>query len=93
MFSYVMLEPTESFASVYNANYTFVNGPLAQHYGINGVSGNEFQKVATTDRGGILANGAFMARWGESVESSPIRRSVRVRRRMLCQDQPDPPAT
>lgn len=91
MFSYVMLEPTESFASVYNANYTFVNGPLAQHYGINGVSGNEFQKVATTDRGGILANGAFMARWGESVESSPIRRSVRVRRRMLCQDQPDPP--
>ena len=57
-----------------------------------GVAGDSFQQISTTDRGGILANGAFMARWGESIESSPILRSVRVRRRMLCQEQPDPPA-
>jgi len=48
--------------------------------------------VTTTDRGGLIANGAFMSRWAEDVETSPIRRSVRVRRRMLCQDQPAPPA-
>ena len=51
------------------------------------------QRVETNNRGGILANGAFMSRWAEPVESSPILRGVRVRRRMLCQDElPDPPA-
>ncbi|PCK02928.1 MAG: gluconolactonase, partial [Alteromonadaceae bacterium] len=92
VFSHVMLDPDEEFASLYDADYTFVNATLAAHYGIDGVSGDAFQRVTTSDRGGILANGAFMTRWGESVETSPIRRSVRVRRRMLCQDQPEPPA-
>ena len=91
-FSYVMLEPSEEFASLYTANYSFLNEILANHYGVAGVTGDAMQKVETTDRGGILANGAFMARWAEEVETSPILRSVRVRRRMLCQDQPDPPA-
>ncbi|MEM1189537.1 MAG: DUF1592 domain-containing protein [Pseudomonadota bacterium] len=92
MFAHVLLTPGERFSSLYDANYTFVNGPLASHYGMPGVAGSRFEKISTSDRGGILANGAFMARWGEAEESSPILRSVRVRRRMLCQEQPDPPA-
>lgn len=92
MFANVMLDPNESFSSFYNADYTFVNEALAAHYGIQGVFGDAMQRVPTTERGGILANGAFMSRWGEAVESAPIIRSVRVRRRMLCQEQPDPPA-
>lgn len=91
-FASVMLDETEQFASLYDANHTYVNGPLAQHYGISGVTGNDFQRVATGDRGGILRSGAFMARWGEDVESAPFRRAVKVRRRMLCQDMPAPPA-
>lgn len=91
-FSQIMLQEGEQFASLYDGHFTYLNQTLAQHYGISGVSGNDLQRVDTIERGGILANGAFMSRWGESVESSPILRSVRVRRRMLCQDQPDPPA-
>lgn len=91
-FSHVMTQPDETFESLYMADYTYLNQTLAQHYGIAGVEGDELRKVTTSDRGGILANGAFMARWAEQVETSPILRSVRVRRRMLCQDQPDPPA-
>ncbi|BDX06590.1 DUF1592 domain-containing protein [Planctobacterium marinum] len=91
-FAYVMLDDEESFNSLYAGNFTFLNQTLARHYGIDGVSGDEFRKVTTSDRGGILANGAFMSRWGEAVETSPILRSVRVRRRMMCQEQPDPPA-
>jgi uncharacterized Zn-binding protein involved in type VI secretion len=91
-FSNIMISPTEQFASLYSGNYTYLNEALAQHYGINGVTGNTMQRVDTVDRGGILANGAFMARWAEAEETSPILRSVRVRRRMLCQEQPDPPA-
>ena len=91
-FSYIMTQPEESFSSLYTANFTFVNQLLAEHYNIAGVTGETMQKVDTTERGGILANGAFMSRWAEVAESHPILRSVRVRRRMLCQEQPDPPA-
>jgi len=92
-FANTMLDPNETFASIYNADFSYINETLAQHYGVSGVQGNQIRRVSTADRGGILANGAFMARWGEAVESSPIIRSVRVRRRMLCQDElPNPPA-
>lgn len=92
-FSHIMLNPDEKFSSLYAGNFTFLNETLANHYGLSGgVNGETLQRVNTNDRGGILANGAFMARWAEAVETSPILRSVRVRRRMLCQDQPDPPA-
>lgn len=91
-FSHIMLSDEEQFASLYTANYTYLNQALSEHYALGGVTGGQMQRVETTDRGGILASGAFMARWGEAVETSPILRSVRVRRRMLCQDQPAPPA-
>jgi len=92
-FANVILDSDESFDSFYNADFTYLNEPLAQHYGISGVAGNQMRRVETADRGGILANGAFMARWGEAEDTSPILRSVRVRRRMLCQHElPDPPA-
>ncbi len=92
-FANVMLDRNQSFNALYDADFSYINQTLAQHYGIPGVSGNQMRRVATAERGGILANGAFMARWGEAVETSPIIRSVRVRRRMLCQDElPNPPA-
>lgn len=91
-FSAVMLDNAESFQTLFNADFTYVNQALAEHYGINGVAGTNFRRVSTTDRGGLIANGGFMARWGEDVESSPFRRAVRIRRRMLCQPMPAPPA-
>lgn len=91
-FAHVMLNSAERFPALYNADYTFVNQALASHYGISGVSGTAFTRVNTSERGGILVNGGFMARWAEDVESSPIRRAARVRRRMLCQNLPAPPA-
>lgn len=91
-FSHIMLDPGEAFRSLYAGNFSFLNETLANHYGVPGVTGDALRRVETVDRGGILTSGAFMARWGEAVETSPILRSVRVRRRMLCQEQPDPPA-
>lgn len=92
VFADIMLDPNGTFDAIFSGEFTYVNEPLAQHYGITGVSGSGFQRVATSDRGGVLTSGAFMARWAEDVETSPIRRSVRVRQRMLCQNQPAPPA-
>jgi hypothetical protein len=87
-----MLNSSERFPAMYNADYTFLNQALAQFYGLSGPTGTTFTRVNTTERGGILVNGAYMARWAEDVESSPIRRAARLRKRMLCQNLPSPPA-
>lgn len=91
-FAEVMLNGSQRFPALYNADWSFINQALASHYGISGVSGTNFRSVNTGERGGVLVNGAFMSRWAEDVESSPIRRAARVRRRMLCQNLPAPPA-
>ena len=46
---------------LWNANYTFVNGPLARHYGIAGVAGAEFRRVASPpERAGLLGQGSVL---------------------------------
>src|SRR6185295_6556676 len=65
-------EPIEFFGSIIHddaslltlldADYTFVNETLAQHYGLTNVTGAEFQRVALADknRGGVLGMGAVL---------------------------------
>lgn len=78
---------------LYSADYVFVNGPLRQYYGLPGSStdANFVQQPADATRGGILGLGAVLASHAHSNESSPIKRGVFVRERLLCQDLPDPP--
>ena len=91
VFSNVMLNKSERYESLYSAGYTYLNQPLAQHYGVGGVSGSQFRKVFTQDRGGVLLSGAFLSRWAHTDETNAVTRSVHIRRDMLCQDIPEPP--
>jgi hypothetical protein len=56
-----------------DANYTFLNQRLAEHYGIPNVYGPQFRKVTLTDpnRGGLLGQGSVL-----TVTSYPNRTSV-----------------
>lgn len=92
LFKNVMLDENATFADLYAPGKTYVNSRLAKHYGIDGINGNGFQEVATADRGGLLLNGAFLAYRGDPAETSPIRRATYIRRDMLCQYMPPPPA-
>ena len=40
-----LVKNEKSLLDLITADYTFVNEPLARHYGIKGVSGEEFRKV------------------------------------------------
>jgi len=94
-FAYAMLDSTSTFASIYNPTYTHVNARLAAHYGLT-LSGTQdadgFARVTTNDRGGILTSGAFLSRYASSTDSNMITRAVAIRRKMMCQDIPEPPA-
>lgn len=83
-----------SYQELLTADYVFVDGTLRNFYRLPGsTSDNQFtrQPVPDTTRGGVLSTGSLTASHAHSNESSPIKRGVFVRERLLCQDLPDPP--
>ncbi len=74
-----------------DANYTFLNQRLAEHYGIPNIYGPQFRKVALTDpnRGGLLGQGSIL-----TVTSYPNRTSVVQRGKWILDNllgSPPPP--
>ena len=59
-----------------DANYTFVNAALAKHYGLKGVSGDNFRKVELPDRrrGGITTMVSVLTISSNPTRTSPVKR-------------------
>jgi hypothetical protein len=75
------------------ADYTFVDERLAKHYGIEGVYGSEFRKVAVTDprRQGLLGHGSILLVTSNPNRTSPVNRGVWVLKNVLGAVVPAPP--
>ncbi|MDA7916270.1 DUF1592 domain-containing protein [Verrucomicrobia bacterium] len=76
------------------SDYVFVNGLLATYYGIDGVTGDEFQKVtlpAGSPRGGLLGMAAIHAMGSDGINSSPVERGAWVLRHLLHDSPPPAP--
>jgi hypothetical protein len=75
------------------ADYSFLNEALARHYGVPGVTGGELRRQALggAPRVGLLGHGSVLASYSHSDQSSPIKRGLFIRRRLLCQELPAPP--
>jgi hypothetical protein len=89
----VALTRDGKFSELFTADYVYANGELARFYNLN-PAGNDFAKVSATPdsgRGGLLSLGAVLAAHAHSNESSPIKRGLFVRDRLLCQELPPPP--
>lgn len=65
---------------LWTANYTFINERLARHYGISGISGDEFRKFTFPDntRGGILGQGSFLTATSTRDRTSPVLRGKTI---------------
>ena len=75
------------------SDHVFVNGLLSNYYGIDGVTGDQFQKVSLPEdspRGGLLGMAAIHAMGSDGVNSSPVERGAWVLRHLL--NDPPPPA-
>jgi len=76
-----------------DADYSFLNRELALHYGIEGVQGNELQRVSLkgSRRGGLLGHGAFLTASANGVDTSPVVRGIYVLEKLLGYTPPPPP--
>lgn len=77
-----------------NANYTYVNERLARHYGIKGVYGSRFRRVALPNReqrGGLLAHGALLATTSYPDRTSPVLRGKWLLNNIFGLPVPPPP--
>jgi hypothetical protein len=83
-------KPGGSFSELFSADYSYVNGALAKHYGLEGVSGNDFVKVQMPGRAGVLTQGMLLTR-DKATRTSIVRRGLKVRTDLLCELVPAPP--
>jgi hypothetical protein len=89
----VTFDGAGTFAALLTEPSTWVNGPLAQFYGLPGVAGADFQKVALdpSRRAGVLTQAAFLRAHAHAASTSPVHRGLAVLRELLCVEIPPPP--
>jgi hypothetical protein len=77
-----------NFKDFYTAPHTFVNAPLAKLYGLNGITGNAFERVELDPktRGGLLTQLGFLASNAYVDADSPIHRGAFVLKRLMCEE-------
>lgn len=80
-------------ATLFGADYTLADEPLASFYGASSDGAGEPARVSLegTGRRGILTHASFLATFGRATESAPIKRGVLVLKRVLCAELGAPP--
>lgn len=77
-----------------DADYTYVNQRLAEHYGIPGVYGTSFRKVKldpALHRGGLLGQGAILTVTSYNNRTSVVLRGKWILENLLAAAPPPPP--
>jgi hypothetical protein len=77
-----------------DSQFLVVNERLARHYGIDGVTGDAFQKVTLRPehhRGGVLGMAGLMTLLSDGTRTLPVRRGAWVLERLLNDPPPPPP--
>jgi hypothetical protein len=83
-----------SIVDLLDADYTFVDERLAQHYGIAGVRGSRVRRVALEDdspRRGILGHGSMLLVTSVANRTSPVTRGKWILENLLGAPPPSPP--
>lgn len=76
------------------ADYTFLNGRVAKHYGIDGIKGTRFRRVtlsADSPRRGLLGHGSILTVTSYPDRTSPVVRGKWILENLLGAPPPAPP--
>lgn len=92
LFFEAIVREDRSIFDLLDADFSFVNERLAKHYGIEGVAGQEFQRVKLpSNRGGILTQASILTLTSNPTRTSPVQRGKWVLDQLLNTPPPPPP--
>ncbi len=82
-----------SVLTLLDADYTYLDGRLARHYGIRGITGDRMEKVRLSGnhRGGILTQASVLTASSSPRRTSPVFRGKWILDVVLGQPPPPPP--
>jgi hypothetical protein len=89
-----VLRENRSVLELLTADYTFLNEPLAKHYGIPQITGSHFRRVtlpAGSPRRGLLGQGSILSITSYSTRTSAVLRGKYVLDNLLASPPPPPP--
>ena len=88
-----ILRENRSILTFLDADFTFINQPLAEHYGIEGIEGEQMQRITLPNRqrGGVLTQGAVLTLTSYPTRTSPVLRGSWVMQNILGTEPPPPP--
>lgn len=76
-----------------NADYSFMNERLAKHYGVENVTGEDFQQVQLpAGRRGVLTHASVLLITSNPTRTSPVKRGKWILDNILDEPPPPPPA-
>lgn len=89
-----ILKENRPISEILNADYTFLNQPLANFYGVQGVVGNQMQLYKWPEgskRIGLLGHGSSLTAHSHPNKTSPVKRGTWVMDKLMCDRPPEPP--
>jgi uncharacterized protein DUF1592/uncharacterized protein DUF1588/uncharacterized protein DUF1587/uncharacterized protein DUF1585/uncharacterized protein DUF1595/cbb3-type cytochrome c oxidase subunit III len=93
LFMSAVIRENRSILDFIDGRFTYVNGPLARYYGIKGIDGEQFQRVALdgAERSGIITQGSILTISSYATRTSPVLRGKWVLDNLLGAAPPPPP--
>ena len=90
-----LFEGSRDYAELFRSPKTWLDGALATHYGLPAPSaaGGAWVETRAPERRGILSHGAVLSYGSKNGDTSPTRRGIFIRTRLMCQAIPPPPPT
>jgi hypothetical protein len=94
LFMHSQVQEDRGLTDMLTADYTYANERLARHYGLTGVYGPQFRRVAVADpmRQGLLGHGSILTVTSYPNRTSPVLRGKWLLENLLGTPPPPPPA-
>ena len=89
-----VVDEDRSVTDLLTADYTFVNERVAKHYGLPGVYGDHFRRIALpagSPRAGLLGHGSILTVTSYATRTSPVLRGKWILENLLGTPPPPPP--
>jgi mono/diheme cytochrome c family protein len=87
-----LIQDNRSCLDLLDAEYSYLNGRLADFYGVEGVDGEEFRRVDMSGRrSGVLMHASVLLITSNPTRTSPVKRGKWVLDNLLDEPPPPPP--